>query len=197
MDTFYDIVKNRRSFYQIGKDIALSEERIVEIIHHAVKYAPSAFNSQSGRIIVLFRGEHDKLWNLTRQILQGIVPPNRFAPTEEKLRSFQAGYGTLLFFEDQDTVTGLQNRFPLYKDNFPIWSLQSSGMLQFILWTALESEGLGANLQHYNPLIDEKVHALWEVPESWRLMSQMPFGSVLAPPDEKTFIPVSQRVKVY
>jgi len=197
MDTFYDIVKNRRSFYQIGKDLPVSEERIVEIVHHAVKYAPSAYNSQSGRVIVLFGEQHDKLWNLTREILQGIVPPERFAPTEEKLRSFKAGYGTLLFFEDQDTVEGMQNRFPLYRDNFALWSLQSSGMLQYILWAALESEGLGANLQHYNPLIDEKVHALWEVPESWRLMSQMPFGNIVAPPDEKTFIPVSQRVKVY
>ena len=30
-------------------------------------------------------------------------------------------------------------------------------MLQLVVWTALEAEGLGATLQHYNPLIDDEV----------------------------------------
>ena len=69
-----------------------------------------------------------------------------------------------MYFEDQVVVEGLQEQFALYKDNFPIWSLQSSGMLQFTIWTSLEAEGLGASLQHYNPLIDEQVKAEVETP---------------------------------
>jgi hypothetical protein len=34
-------------------------------------------------------------------------------------------------------------------------------MHQLLLWAALEAEGLGANTQHYNPLIDEEVSKFW------------------------------------
>ena len=32
-------------------------------------------------------------------------------------------------------------------------------MIQFAVWCALTAAGLGANLQHYNPAIDEAVPA--------------------------------------
>lgn len=30
-------------------------------------------------------------------------------------------------------------------------------MIQFAVWTALETEGLGASLQHYNPIIAQRL----------------------------------------
>ncbi|MDF2535284.1 MAG: hypothetical protein K0R18_1443, partial [Bacillales bacterium] len=111
--------------------------------------------------------------------------------------SFAAGYGTILFFEDQAIIKGLQDQFTLYKDNFPIWAQQSNGMLQFVTWTALEEEGLGASLQHYNPLINKEVKKTWSIPDSWDLIAQMPFGSVATQPGEKDFAPLDQRVKFF
>lgn len=35
---------------------------------------------------------------------------------------------------------------------FPEWSEHASGMHQILVWTALELEGLGANLQHLNAI---------------------------------------------
>lgn len=49
-------------------------------------------------------------------------------------------------------------------------------MHQFALWTALEAEGLGANLQHYNPLPDAKAAAQWNIPTTWDLKAQLVFG---------------------
>lgn len=193
---FQKAVEQRRSFYAIGKGPEVSEEEILGIVRHEVQHVPSAFNSQGARVIVLLGAAHDRLWNLTRDILRGIVPAEGFASTEQKLDSFRAGIGTVLFFEDQAVVEGLQQQFALYKDNFPVWSLQSSGMLQYAVWTALEAAGLGASLQHYNPLIDQKVREAWNVPESWRLLGEMPFGRVLAQPDAKTFVPLEQRFRV-
>ncbi|MDF1495443.1 nitroreductase family protein [Caproiciproducens sp. CPB-2] len=194
---FLEALKKRRSYYAISKEKVLSDEEVVSLVEDAVKYTPSAFNSQSARTVVLFGKEHDKLWDITMEILRGIVPAKNFASTEEKINSFRGGYGTVLYFEDQSIVTGLQEQFPLYKDNFPVWSLESSGMLQFVIWTALESNGYGASLQHYNPLIDEKVAASWNIPKSWKLLAQMPFGKPTASPDEKTFLPLEDRVKIY
>ena len=194
---FYEAIEHRRSIYPIGKERKVSEERIREIVEFAVKHVPSPFNSQSGRVVILFGAESGKFWNIAKETLRKIVPAANFATTESKLDGFDAGWGTVLFFEDQAVVEGLMNGFPLYKDNFPVWSLQSNGMIEFAVWTALEAEGLGASLQHYNPLVDAAVKAEWKLPESWKLIAEMPFGSVAAPAGDKEFAPLSDRVRVY
>lgn len=195
---FSAALKNRRSYYALTKDSVISDERIQEVVNEAVKYTPSAFNSQSARVVVLLGEHHDKLWNITEGILKEVVGDEEaFKSTAEKMDSFRAGYGTVLFFEDNDVIAGLQKNYPLYADNFPVWSNQSNGMLQFVVWTSLDAEGLGASLQHYNPLIDEKVKSEWNIPESWRLIAQMPFGKPAADPGDKDFAPLEDRVKVY
>ncbi|MGG1237986.1 nitroreductase family protein [Bacillus sonorensis] len=194
---FYTAIKERRSIYGISKDVKVSDERIQEIVEFAVNHTPSSFNSQSSRAVVLLGDQHDKFWNITTETLRKIVPADQFASTQEKMNAFGNGYGTVLFFEDQHVIEGLQEQFALYKDNFPIWSEQSSGMLQLVVWTALESEGLGATLQHYNPLVDEDVKKEWNIPEHWKLIAQLPFGHPVSEPGEKDFAPISERVKIH
>lgn len=196
-DNFYEVVEKRRSIYQLGNQETVSEDKITSIVNHMVKYCPTAFNSQSGRVVVLFKKSQQRLWDIVKEALSKVVPADNFAPTEAKINSFAKGYAVILFFEDMAVVEELQKKFPLYADNFPKWSLQASGMLQYLVWTALEKEGAGASLQHYNPLIDEAVQKEWGLPSSWRLISQMPIGSVEAPAGEKSFEPVEKRVKVF
>lgn len=194
---FFAALQDRRSIYPIGKDVNVSDERIQEIVNEAVKHTPSSFNSQSARVVVLLGEQHDKLWNITENTLKAIVPEEQFTPTAEKMAMFRNGYGTVLFFEDQEVIEGLQTTFAAYADNFPGFSLQSAGMLQFVIWTALSIDGLGATLQHYNPLIDDEVKKEWNIPTSWKLLAEMPFGSPLAPAGEKQFAPLEDRVRVY
>ncbi len=101
------------------------------------------------------------------------------------------------YYEDSAVVRALQQRFPTYAGNFPVWSEHTSAMHQLALWTLLEEAGFGASLQHYNPLIDKDVRAQWRLPEEWRLIAQMPFGLPLAPPAEKTFEPVEARMRIF
>lgn len=194
---FYEAIETRRTHYGISKEEIVSDEKIKEIIEHAVKHTPSAFNSQTARVVVLLDKQHEKLWDITKEALRKIVPADKFAPTEEKINSFNAGYGTVLFFEDQDIVQYLQKEFATYKDNFPIWSKESSGMHQFNVWTSLELEGYGASLQHYNELIEEEVKKEWNIPQSWEMRAQMPFGKPTSQPGEKEFKALEDRVKVY
>lgn len=65
------------------------------------------------------------------------------------------------------------------------------------MWTALEEAGFGANLQHYNPLIDQQIAATWNVPATWSLKSQLVFGKIAAQPGEKSFKPLEERVFVH
>jgi predicted oxidoreductase (fatty acid repression mutant protein) len=175
---FWDAAKTRRSYYAISKEPVATDERIEEIVGEAVKHVPSAFNSQGARVVILLGEQHDRLWELTKAELRKILPAESLQATEGKIDgAFRSGYGTVLYFEDTQVVKGLQQKFPRYSDNFPVWSNQSSGMLQFAIWTALEVEGFGATLQHYNPVVDEPVKAAWDIQATWKLISQMPFGN--------------------
>lgn len=194
---FFDSVIKRRSYYNISKESPISDEKIQEMIETALLHAPTAFNSQSGRIVLLLRDEHDKLWDIVMEALRAIVNPDDFKPTEDKVNSFKAGYGTVLYYEDDDVTKGLQEQFPTYADNFPKWAEQSNGILQFIVGVSLEQEGFGASLQHYNELIHDKVKEGWNIPDNWRLIAQMPFGKPTEEPGEKEFAPVEERLKVY
>lgn len=194
---FYTALQERRSIYGINKDVKVSDERIKEIVEFAVKHTPSAFNSQTARLVVLTGEAHNKLWDITTESLRKVVGDGDFSGTQQKMDSFKAGYGTVLFFEDVAVVKSLQEQFALYADNFPIWANQASGMHQLVVWTALATEGLGATLQHYNPLIDDEVKKEWNIPENWKLLAQMPFGNPTASAGEKEFQPLEDRVKFY
>ena len=70
-------------------------------------------------------------------------------------------------------------------------------MHQFVIWTALEIEGFGASLQHYNELIESDIKKEWSTPDNWKLIGQMPFGKPTAEPSEKQFQPLEERIKVF
>ena len=62
-------------------------------------------------------------------------------------------------------------------------------MLQLAVWTVLRELKVGASLQHYNPVIDDKVKDLFNIPSQYRLVAQMPFGG-------KDKEDIDQRVKI-
>lgn len=193
---FFDAMKNRRSIYSISNSSTVSDEKIKEIVEESVKHTPTAFNSQTGRVMLLLNENHNKFWDITEDALRKVVPQGQFQPTEEKIESFRSGYGTILFFEDQDTVKSLQEQFPLYKDSFPSYSLQASGMLQYNVWTGLSIEGLGASLQHYTELIESDIKKEWDINESWKLIAQMPFGKKEEEALEKEFESLDERIRI-
>ncbi|MDR1538215.1 MAG: nitroreductase family protein [Clostridiales bacterium] len=196
MNSFLEAIENRRTIYDLSSTCAIPDDHIERILEIAIKHSPSAFNSQSSRITLLKGREHKKLWSIVLETLEKIAAPQAFEGTKKKIGSFSDSYATVLYFEDQETVETLQKNFPSYAANFPIWSNQASGILQFVIWTALAQEGLGASLQHYNPLIDEKVKETWSIPQNWKLIAQMPFGDPAGVAGEKTFLPIDERLKV-
>ena len=126
-----------------------------------------------------------------------MVPKDTFPATEQKIDSFAAGYGTIIFFEDIDVITNLQSKFELYSANFPVWAQQTNGILQFIVWTSLELEGYGASLQHYSELIDMTIKKEFNIPSSWKMIAQMPFGKPTIGPSEKEFESLDKRVMLF
>lgn len=191
---FIDAVKTRRSQYEITNTIKVSEEKAIETIKEGIKHTPSPYNMQSTRAIILLGENHIKLWNIVKEVLLERIGPERFVKTEEKIdKSFISGYGTVLFFIDEKIVKENAEKF---SDKFYGWSEQSAGMAQINVWTGLSALGLGANLQHYNPIIDEKVKKTFDVPDNWKLISQMPFGDIIGEPKVKEFRDINEILKI-
>lgn len=198
LQTLHQTAEKRRSIYMLNDQLPVSKDDIVKVVEHAVLHTPSSFNSQSSRLVVLFGEDHKKLWQITEDLLRAMVnDEEKFKSTADKMAMFKAGAGTVLFFEDQAVVKGLQDQFPAYAHNFPVWAEHASAMHQYAIWNALAALNVGANLQHYNGVIDEKVAQEWNIDSNWKLIAQMVFGGIAAPAGDKEFAPIENRLKVY
>ena len=189
MATLTEALKLRRSVYNIGKALPVDEEKIVRLVNEATALVPDAFDMKSQRVVLALGEKHDKLWDAIYDAFGGKV-------AREKIDGFKAGYGTVLYFYDADVVKSLQEKFAPYAANFPIWAQQANGMLQLSIWSGLAELGVGANIQHYNPVIDEAVRELFGLPENYVLVAQMPFGGIVEPPAPKAGEDISLRVRI-
>ncbi|MFT9849706.1 nitroreductase family protein [Aneurinibacillus sp. REN35] len=189
-----DAIKERRSIRKVKKNERITKDKIENILKLSL-HAPSAFNMQSGRMTVLLENHHEEFWDIVKETLRPNIAAEDFKPTEDKLQGFREGVGTILFFENQETVRHLEQQAPLYKQHFANWSEQGSGILQYAVWLSFAAEGIGASLQHYNPLIDEEVKRKWDIPNDWSLVAQMPFGEPDEQPGERSFLPFDDIVK--
>ena len=183
-------VEKRRSYYQIGKKLPVDTDKVVGIIEKATELVPDSFNMKSARVIIAMGEKQDALWDRVYDAFKGKVP-------REKIDGFKAGAGTVLYFIEENIVRELQSKYPTYAENFPVWAQQANGMLQFTVWTALRDIDIGATVQHYNPVINDAVKKLFDVPDSWTLNAQMPFGGIEAEPEAKEKEDISLRVKIY
>ena len=91
--SFKEALKARRTFYRIQNKSTLSDKEIRDLICFAVEFVPSAFNSQTTRVVLLTGKAHEKLWNIVKNVLRKRVPAEVFGKTEEKIDGcFACGY---------------------------------------------------------------------------------------------------------
>lgn len=197
--TFLEAIEHRRSCYSLSATNPVSESDIISAIDRIILSTPSAYNSQSTRLVVLFGRHHTQLWEIVKNALEEFVSPEAFTGVKEKIdSSFAAGCGTVLFYEDMAIIEQLKEKYTTYADKFDEYSEHTSAMHQFAVWTALEDMELGASLQHYNPLIDTAVAHQWNISKEWRLIAQMPFGTPLSVTETKAqHLPLTIRRLVF
>ena len=107
VNRFLDIARKRRTQYALGNDIPIGQEQVTGLIQEAMRQAPSSFNSQSSRALILHGAQSVKFWEIVKDELRKIVPADAFPTTEKKIDSFAAGAGTVLFYEDQEPGASL------------------------------------------------------------------------------------------
>lgn len=183
-------IANRRTIYALSKESTISNARIQEILTETIKHSPSSFNNQAGRAVLLVGDHHDKLWNLADTTVKTKLGEQAYAGLKPRIDGFRNGYGTIMFFEDAEAMKPFKEKHP--EMPFDQWSEHAQGMLQVHTWDALELEGLGANLQHYNflPGFTDAVRKEWNLSDAWDLKAQMVFGKPAAPPGEKPQTPI-------
>ena len=57
----------------LGKKVHYSQAYLAELIQAAVRSCPSALNSQSSRVVVLFGESHEKFWDIVKEVQRKLV----------------------------------------------------------------------------------------------------------------------------
>lgn len=99
--TLQQAFDERRSIYALGNELPVEPQAIVNMAERVLLHTPSAFNSQSSRLVVLFGAEHQELWDIAEEKLRAAVGDGDFSGTKQKLDGFRAAAGTVLFYEDK------------------------------------------------------------------------------------------------
>ena len=182
---FRDAVLARRSEYSLdARDV--DTDAVIARIKGIAGSVPSAFNAQSARVLFLVGEDHSRFWAMVEDVLrERSRDPERFKGTQAKLAGFRAAAGTILFYEVDSKTRELMEAHPSYRDLFPQWAEHGNAMMQFAFWTAIADMGLGANIQHYNPIVDARVAEEFGIPDGYRLIAQMVFGRVVTPAGPK------------
>ncbi len=109
---FLKAVSARRSNYKLGGSSPIPGGEITEIVREIVRNSPSAFNSQSSRVAILFSESAKKFWEIVFETLSPKTPPENAAAFRDKIDSFAAAYGTILFFDDEKVTNATAEKFP-------------------------------------------------------------------------------------
>ncbi|KAI1173954.1 nitroreductase [Nemania sp. FL0916] len=191
-----EAIENRRSLHKLSDDVKITDSQVQDILRHALLHSPSPFNSQTSRTVLLVKDEHKKFWDMAHEVAKAAVGSPVFEKAyEPRIKMFREAYGTILFYDDPTAVEELAKQRPMLKDHLPQWMDHANGMLQYAVWTMLAAEGVGCNLQHYNPMVNARASQEWNIPETWLLKAQMVFGNPASPPlQEKTWLPLEQRL---
>ena len=189
MKDYIEIIKKRRSYYNLSEDVDLTNEEIKYLVEDVMNITPSHMNAETTRIVLLFDDKSKDFWTRVNETFDNSIK-------EEKFHGFYHAKGTALIFIDMNEIWDQEINMPDYSDYFETWGHHSAAMLQLNLWQALRDEGIGASNQHYNPVIDEWVKEDYDLPDHWELVAQMPFGKIEEEPDPKDKKPIEEKLKV-
>lgn len=198
MSHLLELSNKRRSIYNLGNEANHSIEEITEFLGKLALGAPSAFNSQTTRLVVVAGDSHQKVGQVINEAQSAILDESMIEWFNGILGGALNGIGAVLFFEDREAVesmpTGSKERSEFYKE-------QNSAVAQYSTWLGLTELGYGASLQHFNigyeQGFDKKIKEALGLPENWELNAQMPFGSIAEPAGEMPKIDLDEQVRLF
>ena len=196
MSDLLEMLKRRRTFYNLGKNTDVSIKDIENIIKNIIKELPSAYGIQTGRYAILFGEKNVEFWNLIQESQKVILDREMYEVMKDRFDGGKEAYGTIVFFESKEAVESINDndsRSNLYKEN-------NQGIALLAFWLALGELNLGGNIQYFNMEnrkdFDEKIRDFLNISDDWKMLGQMYFGSIEGPAKEKESLDVDELVKV-
>ncbi|MDO4680752.1 MAG: nitroreductase family protein [Aerococcus sp.] len=194
MTEFDQLLKERRSTYVMSANTSVSEDAIVSRLRENLQQVPTAYNAQTTRYVVLFGDANKKLWQHLYDVQKDVLQSDQWEQYGPVIESYQNVLGTVVFFEDQDALEHIPGGSrETYKQN-------NAGNGQLVTWLTLTELGLGATLNHFNigyaQGFDSKVRELFNLPDTYEMTAQMPFGAIEQAPYPKETISTDEQVKV-
>lgn len=194
---FKELTTERISQYNLGSDVTHTAEEIHEYITHIVQESPSSGNSQTSRVVVVTGDKKQELWDTIAEAQRSILSGGMLDWFNGVYEGAVNGFGTVLFFEDREAVdamnAGSQTRREYYKE-------QNAAITEYAVWLGLTELGYGASLQHFNigyeQGFDKAIKEVLDLPMTWELNAQMPFGNVVEPGERKERMNPAEQVRL-
>jgi uncharacterized protein len=104
-----------------------------------------------------------------------------------------------VFWESKGAVKAAEETHKSATHMFEEWSDHANAMHQILVWSALELEGVGANLQHLNsmPPVEAAIKRFLGVPDEYKLKAHLNYGDEAQPhPEIPQKLPFSETFKV-
>ncbi|KAL7941127.1 Nitroreductase-like protein [Trichoderma barbatum] len=202
-DQWLAAAKHRRTVYGLKGTSALSDKRVEQLVGEVLSFSPSSYNTQPTRVTIVTGEKHKGLWDAiiteAEPILKG-AGEEVWKTMSGVFQAHKGAYGSVVFWESGESIKEASAKHASGAHMFPQFSDHATGMAQILVWTALELEGLGANLQHLQaiPPVEAAIKKYLEVPADYSLKAHLNYGDLAQPhPDavpEK--LPLSQTLKV-
>lgn len=182
MSQFLKTITSRRTHYALQNTLpeGVTVDQVQSIVQQIVKHTPTSFNSQTVRAVIVTGELHKQIWGSVADAIESESGKKRPISAKDE------AYGSIIFFDEEETVKKFQTDFAIYAPYFPIWATTANGAAQINTWAALQEIGLGGHLQHYNGYVQAALGD--RVPKSWSVQAQIVFGTPVSGPYEKTFI---------
>lgn len=92
---FLNATESRRTYYQLTNESTIPDARIKELVTHTIKHIPSAFNSQTTRVVVVLKEKHEELWDAIMEVYKVQLPADKFEHAKGRMTGFRKAYGTV------------------------------------------------------------------------------------------------------
>jgi uncharacterized protein len=100
---------HRRSCYKLGSGCSIPQDELKQLLADCLNVVPSAFNTQTTRLVLLVGNHHQRLWEIVGSALEAKIGAERYAAgTDARIKSFAAAHGTIIFCDDPKAVEGLK-----------------------------------------------------------------------------------------
>ncbi|KIM99156.1 hypothetical protein OIDMADRAFT_127501 [Oidiodendron maius Zn] len=201
-DQWLAAAKYRRTVYGLKDTSPVPDSRIEEIVEQVISFSPSAYNTQPGRITLVLGQKHKDLWDAIIAVAEPILKaagPGVWDAMGPAFQAFRNAYGSVLFWVRGESIRDAQGQHKSAAHMFDQFGEHQSGMAQILIWTALELEGFGANLQHMAsiPPVEDAIRKFVGVSDDYSLKANMNFGELAQPhPEVPQKLPINETLTV-